>query len=279
MPILSGMARVAGIAGWPVTHSRSPRVHGFWLRRYGIDGAYVPLPVPPGHFDTAIHGLAAAGFAGANITIPHKLGAFALCDEMDDAAHRIGAVNTLVFRDGRIKGSNTDGFGFIANLCDHQVDPAAGPALVLGAGGAARAVVAGLAALGAQVTIANRSLVRAEALAAQFSGVRVVAWDLRSEVLRDHSLVVNATSLGMSGHGELKLNLGLSHPALVVADLVYVPLETTLLRAARHQGLRVVDGLGMLLHQARPGFEAWFGVDPTVDQELRQFVAADLTGG
>jgi len=279
MPILSGMARVAGIAGWPVTHSRSPRVHGFWLRRYGIDGAYVPLPVRPGHFDTAMQGLAAAGFAGANITTPYKLEAFALCDEMDDTAHRIGAVNTLVFRDGRIKGSNTDGFGFIANLRDHQVDPAAGPALVLGAGGAARAVVAGLAALGARVTIANRSLARAEALAAQFSGVRVVAWDLRSEVLRDHSLVVNATSLGMSGHGELRLNLGLSHPALVVADLVYVPLETALLRAARHHGLRVVDGLGMLLHQARPGFEAWFGVDPTVDQELRQFVAADLAGG
>ena len=279
MPILSGMARVAGIAGWPVTHSRSPRVHGFWLRRYGIDGAYVPLPVRPGHFDTAMQGLAAARFAGANITTPYKLEAFALCDEMDDTAHRIGAVNTLVFRDGRIKGSNTDGFGFIANLRDHQVDPAAGPALVLGAGGAARAVVAGLAALGARVTIANRSLARAEALAAQFSGVRVVAWDLRSEVLRDHSLVVNATSLGMSGHGELRLNLGLSHPALVVADLVYVPLETALLRAARHHGLRVVDGLGMLLHQARPGFEAWFGVDPTVDQELRQFVAADLAGG
>jgi shikimate dehydrogenase len=279
MPILSGMARVAGIAGWPVTHSRSPRVHGFWLRRYEIDGAYVPLPVRPGHFDTAMRGLAAAGFAGANITIPYKLEAFALCDEMDDAARRIGAVNTLVFKDGRIKGSNTDGFGFIANLRDHQVDPAAGPALVLGAGGAARAVVAGLAALGAQVTIANRSPARAEALAARFSGVGVVAWDLRSEVLRDHSLVVNATSLGMSGRGELKLNLGLSHPALVVADLVYVPLETALLRAARHHGLRVVDGLGMLLHQARPGFEAWFGVDPTVDQELRQFVAADLAGG
>lgn len=277
MPILSGMARAAGIAGWPVAHSRSPRVHGFWLQRYGIDGAYVPLPVRPGHFDTAMHGLAAAGFAGANVTIPHKLEAFALCDEMDDAAHRIGAVNTLVFRDGRIKGSNTDGFGFIANLRDHQVDPAAGPALVLGAGGAARAVVAGLAALGVPVTVANRSPARAEALAAEFSGVRVEAWDLRSEVLRDHSLVVNATSLGMSGHGEL--NLGLSHPALVVADLVYVPLETALLRAARHRGLRVVDGLGMLLHQARPGFEAWFGVDPTVDQELRQFVAADLAGG
>ena len=273
------MARVAGIAGWPVAHSRSPRVHGFWLRRYGIDGAYVPLPIRPGHFDRAMHGLAAAGFAGANVTIPHKVEAFALCDEMDDAARRTGAVNTLVFSDGRIKGSNTDEFGFIANLRDHQVDPAAGPALVLGAGGAARAVVAGLAELGAGVTIANRSPARAEALAAQFAGVRVVGWHLRSEVLRDHSLVVNTTPLGMSGHGALELDLGLSDPALVVADLVYVPLETPLLRAARHRGLRAVDGLGMLLHQARPGFEAWFGVDPTVDQQLRQFVATDLTGG
>lgn len=279
MPILSGVARVAGIAGWPVAHSRSPRVHGFWLRRYGIDGAYVPLPVRPAHFDTALHGLAAAGFAGANVTIPHKLGAFALCDEMDEAARRTGAVNTLVFSDGRIKGSNTDGFGFIANLRDCHVDPGSGPALVLGAGGAARAVVAGLVESGARVTIANRSPARAEALAAQFSGVCVVAWHLRSEVLRDHSLVVNTTPLGMSGHGALELDLGLSDPALVVADLVYVPLETPLLRGARHHGLRVVDGLGMLLHQARPGFEAWFGVDPVVDQELRQFIAADLTGG
>lgn len=279
MPILSGVARVSGIAGWPVAHSRSPCVHGFWLRRYGIDGAYVPLPIRPGHFDTAVHGLAAAGFVGANVTIPHKLEAFALCDEMDDAARRTGAVNTLVFIDGRIKGSNTDGFGFFANLRDHQVDPRAGPALVLGAGGAARAVVASLTELGARVTVANRSLARAEALAAQFSGVRVVAWHLRSEVLRDHSLVVNTTPLGMSGHAALELDLGLSDSALVVADLVYVPLETPLLRAARHHGLRVVDGLGMLLHQARPGFEAWFGVDPVVDQELRQFIAADLTGG
>ena len=279
MPILSGMARVAGIAGWPVAHSRSPRVHGFWLQRYGIDGVYVPLPVRPGHFDTAMHGLAAAGFAGANVTIPHKLEAFALCDEMDDAARRTGAVNTLVFSDGRIKGSNTDGFGFIANLRDHRVDATAGPALILGAGGAARAVVASLAELGARLTIANRSQARAEALAGRFPGSRVVAWHLRSEVLRDHSLVVNTTPLGMSGHGALELDLRLSDPALVVADLVYVPLETPLLRAARRRGLRAVDGLGMLLHQARPGFEAWFGVDPTVDQQLRQFVATDLTGG
>ncbi len=278
MPILSGMARVAGIAGWPVGHSRSPRIHGFWLRRHGIDGAYVPLPVRPGQFDMAMHGLAAAGFVGANVTIPHKVDAFAFCDELDYAARRTGAVNTLVFIDGRVQGRNTDGFGFIANLRDHLIDPAAGPALVLGAGGAARAVVASLTELGARVTIANRTEARAEVLATQFSGLRVVPWHFRSAVLRDHSLVVNTTPLGMSGHEALELDLGLAGPALVVVDLVYTPLETPLLRTARQQGLRAVDGLGMLLHQARPGFAAWFGVDPTVDQELRRFVTADLTG-
>jgi shikimate dehydrogenase len=278
MPILSGRAQVAGIAGWPVGHSRSPRVHGFWLRRYGIDGAYVPLPIRPGQFAVAVHGLAAAGFAGVNVTIPHKLKAFAICDELDDAARRVGAANTLVFNDGRIKGSNTDTFGFVANLRDHQIDPAVGPALVLGAGGAARAVVASLTELGAQVTITNRSPARAEALAAQFPGSRIVPWHLRSQVLSDYSLVVNATPLGTSGHDTLELDLELAAPALVVADLVYTPLETALLRAARLHGLRAVDGLGMLLHQARPGFEAWFGIPPIVDEELRQFVAADLAG-
>ncbi len=277
MPILSGKARVAGIVGWPVGHSRSPRVHGFWLRRHGIDGAYVPLPVRPGQFGTAMHGLAAAGFAGANVTIPHKVDAFAFCDELDDAARRAGSVNTLVFADGRVQGRNTDGFGFIANLRDHLIDPAAGPALVLGAGGAARAVAASLTELGALVTITNRTRARAEALVAQLSGLRVVPWHLRSEVLRDHALVVNTTPLGMSGHDALELDLGSGGPALVVADLVYTPLETSLLRAARRHGLRAIDGLGMLLHQARPGFAAWFGVNPTVDQELRQFIAADLT--
>ena len=278
MPILSGTTRVAGIAGWPVAHSRSPRVHGFWLQRYAIDGAYVPLPVRPGHFATAVRGLAAAGFAGANVTIPHKPEAFDLCDAIDDAARRAGAVNTLIFRDGQIEGSNTDGFGFVANLRDRRIDPVAGPVLILGAGGAARAVVASLAELGAPISVTNRSPARAEALAARFPGLRIVAWHLRSEALRDHALVVNTTPLGMSGHEALELNLGLADPTLVVADLVYTPLETPLLRGAARHGLRGVDGLGMLLHQARPGFEAWFGIDPTVDEELRQFVTTDLTG-
>ena len=157
MSILSGHARVAGIAGWPVTYSRSPRLHGFWLQRHGIDGAYIPLPIRDGEFAIAMRGLLAAGFAGANVTIPHKLAAFDICDTVDDTARRAGAVNTLVFRDGRIAGSNTDGYGFVANLRAHGVDPTAGPALLLGAGGSARAVAAALLDAGAPVTVANRT--------------------------------------------------------------------------------------------------------------------------
>jgi shikimate dehydrogenase len=276
MSILSGHARVAGIAGWPVTYSRSPRLHGFWLQRYAIDGAYVPLPIQPGIFATAMRGLLAAGFAGANVTIPHKLAAFEICDTVDDMARRAGAVNTLVFRDGRIAGSNTDGYGFIANLRAHGVEPAIGPALLLGAGGSARAVVAALQDAGAQVTVANRTLARAEALARDLPGLHVVDWGSRAEALADHALVVNATPLGMVGHDPVELDLSHAPSSLAVADNVYVPLETALLAAARARGLRTVGGLGMLLHQAVPGFHAWFGVRPEVDDGLCRFVAADL---
>ena len=184
MSILSGHARVAGIAGWPVTYSRSPRLHGFWLQRHGIDGAYIPLPIRAGEFAIAMRGLLAAGFAGANVTIPHKLAAFDICDTVDDTARRAGAVNTLVFRDGRIAGSNTDGYGFVANLRAHGVDPAAGPALLLGAGGSARAVAAALLDAGAPVTVANRTRGRAEALARDLPGLRVADWDARAAALR-----------------------------------------------------------------------------------------------
>jgi shikimate dehydrogenase len=276
MSILSGHARVAGIAGWPVTYSRSPRLHGFWLRRHGIDGAYIPLRIQPGDFPTAMRGLVAVGFAGANVTIPYKLAAFDICDSVDDTARRAGAVNTLVFRDGSIAGSNTDGYGFIANLRSSGVDPAAGPALVLGAGGSARAVAAALQDAGTTVTVANRSRARAEILARDLPGLRVVDWNARQTELADHVLVVNATPLGMVGHDPLDLDLSHAQPSLAVADNVYVPLETPLLTAARACGLRTVEGLGMLLHQAVPGFHAWFGVEPQVDEELRQFVAVDL---
>ena len=276
MSILSGHARVAGIAGWPVTYSRSPRLHGFWLKRHGIDGAYIPLPIRPGEFAIAMRGLFAAGFAGANVTIPHKIAAFEICDAVDESARRAGAVNTLVSREGRIEGSNTDGYGFVANLRAHGVNPAAGPALLLGAGGSARAVAAALLDAGAPVTVANRTRARAEALARDLPGLHVADWDDRVAALADHALVVNTTPLGMVGHEPLDLDLSRAPASLVVADNVYVPLETPLLAVARARGLRCVEGLGMLLHQAAPGFQAWFGVEPLVDEELRQFVAADL---
>ncbi len=262
--------------GWPVSHSRSPRLHGFWLDRYGIDGAYVPLPSPPGGFATAVRGLAAAGFAGLNVTIPHKEAAFALCDAVEPLALRAGAVNTLVFAEGRILGRNTDGIGFIANLRQAAIDPAAGPALILGAGGAARAIAAALLDTGVPVTLCNRTGPRAAELAAALPGAEVADWAERDAVLGRHALLVNTTSLGMAGHGPLDIDLSRAAPGTAVSDIVYVPLETPLITAARRRGLKTAPGLGMLLHQAVPGFAAWFGVTPEVDDALYRFVAADL---
>ena len=276
MTILSGKARIAGIIGWPVTHSRSPRLHGFWLERHAIDGAYIPLGIAPEHFATAVRGLMHAGFAGANVTIPNKIAAFGVCDTVDDSARRAGAVNTLVFNEGRITGSNTDGWGYLANLRAHGVDPAAGPALVLGAGGSARAVVAVLLEAGVPVTIANRTRARADQLARELPGATVIDWDRRDSVLGDTALLVNTTSLGMEGRDALAIDLRRAPDTMVVSDIVYVPLETPLLAAAAARGLKTVEGLGMLLYQAIPGFRTWFGVEPVVDAELRAFVAADL---
>ena len=276
MTILTGKARLAGITGWPVSHSRSPRLHGFWLERHGIDGAYVPLPIEPGSFPDAIRGLMLAGFAGANVTIPHKEAAFGVCHTVDDSARWAGAVNTLVFRDGRISGSNTDGWGFLENLRGAGVDPAAGPALVLGSGGSARAIAAVLLELRVPVRIANRTRERAEVLARELPGLTVLDWDQRSDAVADAALLVNTTSLGMVGQPALEIDLGRAANGMTVTDAVYVPLETPLLAQARARGLRCVDGLGMLLYQAIPGFEAWFGVRPVVDDALRRFVAADL---
>ena len=277
--ILSGRSALAGVLGWPVSHSKSPRLHGYWLERHGIDGAYLPLPVAPENFATAVRGLVDLGFRGANVTVPHKEEALALAlaDEADDNAKRIGAANTLVFRDGRIVASNTDGFGFLANLEQGAPDwqPEA-PALVLGAGGAARAVIVALLDSGCrELRVGNRTTGRAEVLRDTFGGsVRVVPWEEREAALADLGLLVNTTSLGMEGQPPLSLDLAGLSAAAVVSDLVYAPLETPLLSAARRQGNPAVDGLGMLLHQARPGFEAWFGVRPEVDTALRDFVLA-----
>lgn len=276
MPILTGSARIAGIIGWPVAHSRSPRLHGFWLERHAIDGAYIPLPIRPENFATAVRGLVSAGFAGANVTIPHKRAAFAACDSTDDTASRAGAVNTLVFRDGHITGSNTDGWGFLANLRAHGVSPAAGPALLLGAGGGARAIAAALQSEGVTITLANRTRERADELARHLPGLRVIDWNRRSHAVSDNALIVNATSLGMAHRPPLELDLSRAAPTVAVCDIVYVPLETPLLADARARGLRAVEGLGMLLHQAVPGFRSWFGVQAEVDDALRRFVAADL---
>jgi len=274
--MLTGAARLAGVIGWPVAHSRSPRLHGFWIERHGLDAAYLPLPVAPGAFDVAVRGLAAAGFRGANVTIPHKEAAFAACDRVEDRARRAGAVNTLVFADGKILGDNTDGWGFVENLRAQGADPAAGPALLLGAGGSARAIAAALGEAGVPVTLANRTRDRAEALSRALPGLRVIAWEERSAALADHALLVNTTSLGMAGQGALEIDLACAPAAMTVADIVCVPLRTALLAAADARGLRAVGGLGMLLHQARGGFRAWFGVDPVVDAALHDFVAGDI---
>jgi shikimate dehydrogenase len=276
MTILTGKARLAGITGWPVSHSRSPRLHGFWLDRYGIDGAYLPLPIEPARFPEAVRGLMLSGFAGINCTIPHKIAAFEVCDVVDPSASRAGAVNTLVFEDGRIIGSNTDGWGFLENLRANGIDPAAGPALVLGAGGSARAVSAVLLDLGVKVTLANRTRRRAEELARELPGLVVIDWSKRDLALADQALLVNTTSLGMAGQPPLEIDLDRGAAGLTVADIVYVPLETPLLAAARVRRIRCVGGLGMLLYQAIPGFRTWFGVEPSVDEDLRRFVAADL---
>ncbi|MDD2795622.1 shikimate dehydrogenase [Acidocella sp.] len=273
MRLLSGSARLAGVTGWPVAHSRSPRLHGVWLNRHDIDGAYLPLPISPADLAHVIPALAKAGFAGLNVTIPHKISVMALCDRIDPRAARIGAVNTLVFTSTGIEGFNTDSYGFLANLRAHGVNPAAGPALILGAGGAARAIAAALQDEGAPVTVCNRTQRNAAALAAALPPGNVLPWEYRSAALGDYALLVNTTSLGMVHHEPLDISLEAANPALAVADIIYAPLETELLKAARARGLTAVEGLGMLLHQAVPGFKAWFGITPVVDDELYHIVS------
>ena len=274
---LTGKARIAGVIGWPVSHSRSPRLHGHWLKTYGIDGAYVPLAVPPARIEDAIRALPALGFAGVNVTVPHKEAALRLADDVDDFARRLGAANTLVVKpDGRIAASNSDAFGFMENL--RQRAPGfranAGPVIVLGSGGAARAVVVALADAGApEIRIVNRTLARAEDLCHLAPGVaRAVPWPDMAAALADAVLLVNTTSLGMEGQPPLDIDLGRLPPHALVNDIVYTPLETPLLAAAAARGNPVVDGLGMLLHQARPGFKAWFGREPEVTDDLRRAV-------
>ena len=270
---------LAGVIGSPIAHSRSPALHGYWLRRYGIRGHYIPMDVSQADLRAALETLPKLGFVGLNVTIPHKETVLALADIVTDRAALIGAANTLIFRkDGKVFADNTDGSGFIANLRQEAPHwaPATGPAVVFGAGGAARAVIAALIEVGApEIRLANRTRARAEALRSDFGAkVHVHDWVQAGNLLDDAVTVVNTTALGMTGKPEFRVPLDALNARALVTDLVYAPLRTTLLDQAAEAGCTVVDGLGMLLHQAAPGFERWFGTRPEVDAATRAAVLA-----
>lgn len=270
---------LAGVIGHPIAHSRSPALHGYWLKTYGLPGHYVPMDVAPADLETVLRSLPKAGFVGANVTVPHKEAALRLADHVSDRASVIGAANTLVFRaDGSIHADNTDGYGFMQNLRAGAPDwvPQDGPAVVFGAGGAARAVLQALAEAGVpEILLTNRTRSRADHLKEEFGQrITVVDWVQAGNVIENAELVVNTTSLGMQGQPELRVPLDGLQPGTVVTDLVYTPLKTRLLEQAEAAGCTVVDGLGMLLHQAVPGFERWFGLRPEVTEETRAAVLA-----
>lgn len=268
---------LAGVIGHPISHSKSPNLHGYWLRKYGLKGHYVPIDIAPDKLNDLLPRLADMGFVGANVTIPYKEKVMELADLITDRATLIGAANTLIFRkDGRIHADNTDGYGFIENIRQTIPDwnPKSGPAVVFGAGGASRAVIASLLDVGVpQILLSNRTRIRAEKLREDFGNrVHVVEWVQAGNVLEEADLVVNTTSLGMVGKPEMRVPLDGLKRGAVVNDLVYTPLRTRLLNTAEESGCRVVDGVGMLLHQAVPGFERWFGKRPVVDENARAAV-------
>jgi shikimate dehydrogenase len=270
---------IAGLLGWPVAHSRSPVIHNHWLEHHRIPGRYVLFPVPPEKLEAAVRGLATLGLRGCNVTTPHKQAIFPLLDRVDDLARRIGAVNTVVVeKDGALTGFNNDGNGFIQSLrdADPKWSPDSGPVVVLGAGGAARAVVVSLVAQGAsEIRVVNRTIDKAKEIA-DVAGpvVKVVPWDQREDALDGAALLANATSLGMAGKPPLEISLDRLPKSALVGDLIYIPPETPLLAAARTRGNVTVNGLGLLLNQARPAFNAWFGVMPEITPALRQAIAA-----
>jgi shikimate dehydrogenase len=268
---------LAGVIGHPVAHSRSPALHGYWLRQNGLAGYYIPMDIAAADLAGVIQTLPRMGFVGVNVTIPHKEKVLEIADLVTDRATLIGAANTLIFRkDGKVHADNTDGYGFMANLRAGAPmwQPAAGPAVVLGAGGAARAVVASLLDSGVpEVLLTNRTRLRAEQLQDAFGArVRVVDWVQAGNILEEGAVVVNTTSLGMVGKPELRVPLDGLQPGTVVTDLVYAPLQTRLLTVAAEMGCVTIDGLGMLLHQAVPAFERWFGIRPEVDAATRAAV-------
>ncbi len=268
---------LAGVIGNPIAHSKSPVLHGHWLKTYDIAGHYVPLEVEADALGDVLKAMPKMGFVGCNVTIPHKERVMQFVDQITDRATLIGAVNTLIFlNDGSILGDNTDGYGFIENLRQGapEWDASAGPAVVLGAGGAARAVVASLLDAGApEILLTNRTRVRADKLREDFGArVKVVEWVQAGNILEEGATLVNTTSLGMAGKSELRVPMDGLRKETVVTDLVYTPLTTNFLRTANEIGCITVDGLGMLLHQAVPGFERWFGRRPVVDVETRRVV-------
>jgi shikimate dehydrogenase len=268
---------LAGVMGWPVMHSRSPMLHNYWFRQHGLAGTYVPLAIRPEGLPAALRALHPLGFAGCNLTIPHKEQAMSIVDEVDALAKAIGAISCVVVRpDGSLAGSNNDCYGFIQSI--KQAQPGwradSGPVVVIGAGGGSRAVCYGLAQEGAkEIRLVNRTFARAKAIAEAFRGpIKALPWEQRHDVLEGAAMVVNTTSNGMVGQPALDLKLDKLPKSALAADIIYIPLETPFLAAARKRGNRTVNGLGMLLHQGRPAWKAWFGIEPEVTAELRAMV-------
>ena len=272
---------LAGLMGWPVMHSRSPILHNYWFAKYGLSGSYLPLAIEPQGLAAALRALPALGFAGCNLTIPHKEAALALVDHIDPLARKIGAINCVIVRkDGSLEGRNTDGWGYRESIRETHPQWRAdqGPIVILGAGGAARAILATLIDQGSkEIRLINRSKDRALALAQDFGSlVHVLDWQMRHEALAGAALLINTTSQGMQGQPPLDLVLDHLPPSALVSDIVYIPRLTPLLLAAQQRGNAIIPGLGMLLHQARPSFEAWFGILPEVTPELRARIEATL---
>ena len=274
---------LAGVMGWPVMHSRSPLMHNYWFRQHGLAGTYVPLAIEPQGLAAALKALRPLGFAGCNLTIPHKQQALAIVDEVDSVAKRIGAISCVVVRpDGSLSGTNNDWFGFVHNLKQEQPGwlADAGPVVVLGAGGGARAVCYGLMQEGAkEIRLVNRTFARAKGLAGEFGGpIQALPWERRHDSLEGAAMVVNATSQGMVGQPALDLRLDKLSKTALAADIIYIPLETPFLAAARQRGNRTANGLGMLLHQGRPAWKLWFGIEPVVTAELRSMMEKSIQG-
>jgi shikimate dehydrogenase len=268
---------LAGVMGWPVMHSRSPMMHNYWFKKHGLAGTYVPLAIRPEHLSAALRGLHPLGFAGVNVTIPHKQEAMKIVHEVDTLAKSIGAISCVIVRsDGSLAGTNNDCYGFIHAVRQEQPGwrADAGPVVVIGAGGGSRAVCYGLAQEGArEIRVVNRTLARAKGIAQEFGGpIRALPWEQRHEVLEGAAMVVNTTSCGMVGQPALDIELDKLPQSALVADIIYIPLETPFLAAARRRGNSTINGLGMLLNQGRPAWKAWFGIEPEVTAELRAIV-------